>query len=540
MKKTGNHWFTAVTMFLLTLLLAGCMGDGKTPLYGTIDVDVTDTADIEYEHVYVTINKIEFHPSADADTDSAGWQTVDISAHPVTVDLAQLANGTMYADTTANNAALFSGRALPADTYRQIRLYLASTEDAPPAPSAIAQGLKYNNQATLEDGTIAPIRFPNSGDGIKIVPESPLVVSAGKLARFALDFNLMDDMIDSYPNGEIECFLKPRLSYFDMDAVGAIRGTVAAANLSSAYIVVTAQQVVPGKECRVVRRTTTVDETTGAFNLYPLPVSGNDTTAVYDILLHGRNTQTVIAKNVTVRKGTSLSAGAADMGTIAMNPASEFNAQLQNPFHPSGAWVSFYQTLTTDPVPFAVRTYHLNPYTGKFPSPIQLVSGAIQVYDFSTGRMNGPASDATTTPESFAAVAEAPLYGRSAGVDVAGAAGTTVAFTPNPLLPLPGANRIDTAISMPATMIGALDKGYIFITYGGLIIDCYDLDALMAAGGGSYSISNLPGGTAATPLPGAFYGVSVFGWGGGNFASGSQLQVDLTRGNRAAAITMMR
>ncbi|KAF0218060.1 MAG: hypothetical protein FD174_3080 [Geobacteraceae bacterium] len=538
MKGTGKFLRLAAVIFPLALLTAGCMGTGKTPLVATVDVDVTDTADLEYQHVYVTINKIEFHSSPDADSDSAGWQTVDISANPVTVDLAQLANGKMYADTSTNKKALFSGIALPADTYRQVRLYLAPTEDAALAPSAIALGLRYNNQATLDYGTIAPIRIPNSGDGIKVVPESPLVVTAGKNARLVLDFNLMDDMIDVYPNGEVECILKPRLGYFDMDAVGAIKGRVAFGNLHESYMVIKAEQVDSGKSFRVVRRTTIVDETTGAFNLYPLPVFGNATTATYDILLRGRNAQTVIVKNVTVHKGTSLTAGAADLGTIAMNHGSEFEAQILDPFHPSGAWVGFHQTLTTDPVPFEVRTYHLNPYTGKFTNPVQLSSEAIQVYDFSTGSMSGPISDTTTTPASFFAVTEAPLYGRSAGVNVAGVTGTTVTFTPNPLTALPSANKIDIAISMPGSMIGTLTKGYLFITYGGLIIDCYQLDALMAAGGGSHTVLNLPGGTAATPLPGAFYGVSVFGWGVGTFASGGQLQVDLTSRNGAAVITM--
>jgi Domain of unknown function (DUF4382) len=540
MKNAARNLSAATVIFALTLVLAGCMGYGKIPLYGTVDVDVTDTADVDYQHVFVTITKIEFHPSADADTDSFGWQTVDISANPVTVDLAQLSNGKMYADATANNRALFSGASLPADTYRQVRLYLASTEDATLAPSARAWGLRYNNQATLYGGIIAPIRIPNLGDGIKVVPESPLVVTAGKKARLALDFNLMDDMIDVYPNGEIECILKPRLGYFDMDAVGAVKGRVAIANVYESYMVAKAEQVDSGKNCRVARRTTTVDEDTGEFNLYPLPVFGNASTATYDILLRGKNAQTVIVKNVKVHKGTSLTAGAADLGTIAMNPGSEFNAQLLDPFHPSGAWVGFHQTLTTDPVPFEVRTYHLNPYTGKFPAPVQLSTEAVQVYDFSTGSMSGPTSDATTTPGSFLAITEAPLYSSSAGVHVAGATGSTVTFTPSPLTPLPSANRIDVLVSQPASLIGKLTKGYLFITYGGLIIDCYDVDSLMAAGGGSFSVANLPGGSATTPLAGAFYGVSVFGWGTDAFASGSQLQISLTSGNGASAITLAK
>jgi hypothetical protein len=105
---------------------------------------------------------------------------------------------------------------------------------------------------------------------------------------------------------------------------------------------------------------------------------------------------------------------------------------------------------------------------------------------------------------------------------------------------LPSANRIDISVSQPASLIGKLNKGYFFITYGGLIIDCHDIDSLMAAGGGSFTIPDIPGGTAANPLAGAYYGVSVFGWGTGEFASGSQFLVDLTSGNRDVSITMTK
>src|SRR6185369_3739621 len=115
----------------------------------------------------------------------------------------------------------------------------------------------------------------------------------------------------------------------------------------------------------------------------------------------------------------------------------------------------------------------------------------------------------TTNPGSFTAITEAVLYGLSPGVNVSGAAGTTVTFTPNSLMALPNANTINATISIPASMTGVLNKGYLFITSGGLIIDCYNVDSLVAAGGGSYTIQNLPGGTVAAPLPGAYYWMNV-------------------------------
>lgn len=525
-------------MLSLLLLLAGCTGQKVAP-YGTIDVDVMDSAALEYSHVYLTINKIAFHTSPDAGPNAAGWEVQDISDHPVTVDLAQLANGRLYADTTPYNTPLFSDLELPIGTYRQIRLYLASSEGAVLTPSARAMGLRYNNQATFEDGTQAVVRIPNAGEGIRLVPESPFVVAIGKRVRLAIDFNLMDDMLEVYPDGQTECIMKPRLGYFDLAAAGAIKGKIVFGNLPAPYLIAKAQQVDPGRGCRVVRRSAAVNETTGEFNLYPLPVFGNSTTAVYDVLLRGDNAQTTIVRNVKVHKGTTLAAGAVDLGTIAMNPGREFTAQLQSPLHPTGAWVNFYQTLTTDPVPFEVRTLHLNPFTGMFTDPVGLSGEAIQVYDFAAGSLVGPYSDATTTPGVFSAMAEAVLYGRSGGVMVSGTAGSAATFTPAGLTAQPNANRIDATVTIAPPLQASLNKGYLFITSGGLIIDCYEVDALIGAGGGTYAVPNLPGGTAAEPLAGAFYGLNLMGWGGGQVATGSRLHIDLTSGNNTAAITLL-
>ncbi len=540
MKAMRRFLCRATALFSLAFALAGCTGSKVQP-YGTVDVDLMDAPSIEYLHVYITVKKIAFHASPDAGNSSAGWREFDMSANPVTIDLAQLTNGSLYADTTADKLPLFSGVALPVGTYRQIRLYLVPTEEKTLARSAVAKGLLYNNQATFDDGSNAPIRIPNSGEGIKLIPETPLVVVAGKNNRLALDFNLMDDMLDVYPEGQIECILKPRLGVFDMGAAGAVKGKVVFSNHSTPYLSVKAEQIVAGRECRVVRRTTTNDKSDGSFNLYPLPVFGSNSTAVYDILLRGRNMQTVIVKNVKVHKGTSLADGAVNLGTITMNPSGEFSAQLAAAMHPSGAWLNFYQTLVTDPVPFVVDTRHLNPYTGKFATPIDLPVTAIEVYDFSSGSLAGPVIDATTNPGSYFAVTEAVLYGRSGGVNVSGAAETAVTFTPGALTAAPGANSIDAAISIPAATTGSLNKGYLFITSGGLIIDCYQVDALLAGGGGSYTIPNLPGGTLATSLPGAYYDVIVLGWDGGKAViSGSQFNIDLSSENGTASITMVK
>ena len=551
MKTMKNLMRSLSVILFLALVLAGCgLNIDENSSVGEVDVDVTDAPSLEYDHVYITVTKVAFHESSDAGSNSSGWQTMDISANPVTIDLVQLADGKLYADTSAKNKPLFSGLLLPAGTYRQLRIYLASTED-PLTTSARALNLTYNNQATYTGETEnLPVRIPNSVEGIKLVPETPLVVTDQGYVRLALDFNLSDDMMEVYPSGLTECVLKPRLKVFDMDAVGAITGKVSFANLSTSHIVVMAQQRkdpfdpnnTTGKNYRVVRRTTAVDTKTGIFNLYPLPIFGNNTTADYDILIRGRHAQTTVIKGVKIHRGTNLRTGAVNMGQIDMIQGDDFTAQLPAAgMRPRGAWVNFYQTVGGDPVPFEVYSRHLDPYTGMFAEPVELSASAVRVATFDNrSGTAGPFTSDSTSRGSFTAIAAALLFTPGTGVNVTGAAESSVTFAPDSLTPLSGANSITARFTVPAALLAppGLTKGYLYITYGGLVIDCHDLDALIATGGGSFTVPGLPGGTAATPLAGAYYGVNILGWGSGTFASGSQLHIDLSTGNGTADITM--
>lgn len=540
----------AAAIFSLALLLAGCGGSGDTTPAGTVDVDVTDASSIDYAHVYVTVRAVAFHTvdtkgfklfstnhvfksyTANRAVQVSDWQVQTLPV-PITVDLAQLANGTMYADNNSGKS-LFSGIKLPEGRYQQIRIILAPTE-GPYVGSAT--GLTYNNEVQLpNDTTHYPLRVPSAAEGIKLVPESPVVVTAGGSVKLVLDFNLNNDVVKVSPNGQTEFILKPRLGYFDMNRVASITGKVAFGNLSTPRFVIKAEQVVAGKNYRIVRRWTTVDKATGKFNLYPLPVFGTATTATYDILLRGRNVQTAIVKGVKVHKGTTIATGV-NLGTIALQTGSEFTAQLATPYHPSGAWLNFYQTIQGDSIPYEVRYRHLNPYSGTFFVPIELSSGPIQVATFdNTAQTVGAFKADATSQGSFSAIVEAPFYGRGTAVTVAN--GTSpVSFTPSALTPLPSANAITANVTIPLTLTG-LTKGHLLITHGGLVIDSYQVDSLIAAGGGQYTVSNLPGGTTTSPLAGAYYGINVLSWGGGRTASGSQQHIDLTTGNGTAAVTL--
>jgi len=199
--------------------------------------------------------------------------------------------------------------------YQHIRIFLAATEDT---YVGSIPGLTYNNEVQLNNNPAHfPLRLPLAGEGIKVVPESPIELTSGATVTLALDFNLNNDVLRISPNGTTEFMLKPRLGFFDMSRVGAVTGTINFGNLSTSRLEVKAEQVKAGEPYRIVRRMTQVDQAGGRFNLYPLPVFGNRTTASYDILIRGRNVRTAIIKGVTVHKNTTPTTGV-DLGTIAM------------------------------------------------------------------------------------------------------------------------------------------------------------------------------------------------------------------------------
>ena len=569
MKLNAKLFMAGLLIVAVPLILGGCgdsSGTGATPT-GVANMDVTDAPAMDYSHVYVTVTGIAFHTDTTASFSdyssgrTSGWQVTRLTT-PKTVDLAQLANGTMYAGTNGGTS-LFSGMVLPVGTYRQIRIFLASTEDGLTA-SANALGLTYNNEVQLNgDGSHYPLRIPTADEGIRLIPEAPVVVTSGGSANLALDFNLNNDVVAVSPNGVKEFILKPQLGYFDLNSVGAVKGVVSFSNLSTSRFVIKAEQVKSGVNYRVVRRWTTVDRNSGAFTLYPLPIFNNATTATYDILLRGRNAETAIVKGVRIHKGSTPTGGAVDLGTIPIQPGSEFTAQLASAMHPTGAWLNFYQKLTGDPIPYEVRYRHLDPYTGTFHNAIELSTGPIHVATYTPGQALSFAPDATSQGI-FSVVSNAGGYfGPGAELSgLTGAAGQigvpiTMAAANYPQVSSPATPAQITAIfdmsffgrglghgmGMGTHITNYPNKGQIFVTHGGLIIDSVGTlsgdtmvgDAMYAGGGAGNPvvIANLPGGVSGT-----VYGLYALGWGNGVLAAGRDPGVNLKNGNTTSTIRM--
>jgi hypothetical protein len=571
---SARHYGTIKYLIILAmsaLALPGCSGSSGTTATpnaavsnAQVKVDVTDAPSIDYSHVYVTVTGVGFHladTAGFADYSSgvkAGWQVTRLAV-PMTVDLATLTNGKSLADVTGT--PLFAGITLTPGTYKQIRLFLASTEDAP-ASSATAAGLSYNNEVQLAGDTTGhyPLRVPCPAEGIRLVPESPVVVTAGGSLSVVLDFNLNSDVVEIKPNGSIEFILKPRLGYFDMSSVGAATGAVAFSNLSTTRFVIKAEQVKNGAAYRVVRRWTTVDKTSGVFKLYPLPVFGNATTASYDIVIRGLGVETAIVKGVTVHKGSTLDSGVANLGTISMVAGGQYTAQLAKPMHPSGAWIDFYQTISGDAIPYNIRDRHLDPYTGEFYNPIELSSSALLVATYTPGQALVFTPDSTSAG-SFTVVASAGgYYGPGKATTVTGTDGQTnvpitfdgVKGMPQVMAPA-SAGQITTYFDMKFFGMGKgrgmgggmmstrnPSAGQLFVTHGGMILDSTgtltgDATVKTALNNATKSVvmTNLPSGVAGTT-----YGLYAMGWGNGVLAAGKIGGVNLENGNASKTMQM--
>ena len=518
-----RRFFTLFLSLSFMFLFSACGGggSGSTPSAstgvagaGTANISLTD-APGNFDHVYITLNAVWIHASADADTDdTAGWKKFPLSS-PVTIDLARLENGQLE--------KVWSGLSLTAGSYQQIRFFVTPTED-PLASSAQKLGLEYNNEVVDQTGTVYPLRIPAPASGIKLIGTFDMA-TAGTL-DLAVDFDALHDVvrITAFGTGKTEYILKPRLAYFDLDNVGAITGSITdgAALDPNDHFVIKAEQLNSDGTYHVVRRWTGVD-TNGDFVLYPL------TPGTYDVVIRGLSTETMIIRNVPVTKGTTPTSSPTNIGAITTVAGTDYDSSGQ--VSPTGAWVQFYQTPSASDMPYEIRYRHFNPLTGQFTN-FALSDSPMQVGSY-TG--NSPVSFSQVTPVGgagvYSAYAKAELYNRSTtpvivnGTDAASLNFGTLSITAPAV-----AHQVSGTFSMGQNM-GPFDNGYVIVTYGGTIVNA--ISPVPMSDRSTYAIGNLPGG-----MPNAFYGIEAWAWNSSSFAIGRPGVADLTNGDATVNIQM--
>ncbi|HEU0202334.1 MAG TPA: DUF4382 domain-containing protein [Burkholderiaceae bacterium] len=510
----------AAIAFGTALGLAACGGGGSSggsaapqAATGKVTVAVTDAPSADFNQVWITIRRIDFNKAENATPNDPNWLSFPL-AEPVTVDLAQLANGNM--------AEVFQDIELPVGLYRQIRLVLVG-EDEPLTASALAAGLQYNDQVNFTGPTgvdrVAPLEIPHWRTGITVFGR--FTVEQDKTLRLVLDFDIDNDVVvlpDALSQTDGLAFtLKPFIRYYDLDLSGAIVGRIDPATLSPAarprggyWAIVKAQDLSSDGSVHVVRRATSI-RPDGSFTLFPVPVPSAGASKNYDITINGHNLQTSIVRGVPVVGGTTPTVNPTQLSAapLAMATGTEYGATLSSPAQPTGSWINFYQTLPGATAPYQVRFRHVNPFNGHVDLPLLLPAGDLRVGDYVAG--GAPVLSNVTPVEGsggFSAIADAVLYSPGAPVLVTPPASGSVTTLAGSTLAVNAALAVPGTINLAVTTMtpGRYDKGQFVITRFGFIVDSVAIDSVLASGG-NIAAANLPAGTSGKPLPqGVYFG----------------------------------
>src|SRR5579875_13968 len=296
MKKTRLNTGTILGLSLaLSITVAAMISCGSsstssnTPTTGTVQTFLSDppTCSAYYDHVYVTITKVEANISA---TSNSGWQTlVDLTSAPKQVDLMTLNPsatpnfcGTLY---------LLAQQQLPPGKYQQIRLILLAN-NASSGPSSNACSTGFNCVVPHGSSTSYELDLSSEAQtGIKIpasqIANGGLMVTAGQNTDFNIDFDSCASIVQE-GNGQYR--LKPVLHAGEVSLNNSVISGKAVDSSSGAAIpnaLVLLEQPDPNDATtdRVVMSGMTGSD--GSFSFCPLPASNTN----FDIVIAGQTTQ---------------------------------------------------------------------------------------------------------------------------------------------------------------------------------------------------------------------------------------------------------
>jgi hypothetical protein len=544
--KTVRTLLTAAAV-AAALGLAGCGGGGgnassSAPAAaptGVMNVQLTDGPSDEFQHVWVTIESIAFHTSPNQvwTPSDASWVKYKLPA-PITVDLSTLNNGTLD--------DVFAGLSLPVGTYRQIRFFFAGADDslttsALDTDDSTGAALQWNDQVEFLDGrnnwaiTEAPLEIAYPTQGIQLT--GTFSVTAGSTLALAVDFDL-EHIIVPFNHGGLTYFtMKPKLAYYDLSQVAAITGQVnpaqlcqsAAAQISQATscaynLIVKAELLTADGSRHAVARETTVDPITGNFTLYPLAThdAAGNAIAAYDVLVRGREMETMLVTGVPVTTGTHPGGTGSAAPTVLQSTAlvlslngGEYTAQFAtgSPLAPlSSGYAVFQQTLpVAGAVPYEVRWRNTDPFAGSFrnPIPLQGATSSLHVAPYNAGNTLAFSSVIPAEGQGAFTVAdnEVVYYALSPGaVMLPPSSGTTQTFTPG--LPTLAAGVQSGTIDATLSFSGIVHDNVceLVVSRFGAVIDAdtTDCSSILSTNGGSnsgsFSLTGIPAGE-----PGTYY-----------------------------------
>lgn len=483
------------------------------------NVGLTGTAPPDIAHLWITVEEVSFASAADTPPESAtGWARESLSK-PVVVDLANVDPGTLV--------SLVSNLTVPAGRYRQLHLGLADASERLLA-EARAVGLEYNAQVDTVDGdgrvARTPLELPVPGAGITMPVDltfeddsrlSGTGSRSGDVTNLAVALDAARDVVTYEYGANTGYILSPATSVDDAAAAGAVSGWVDASGLPDDHppIFVSAQvEDDSGTHRVVVRRRAVASD--GAFSLYPLPAARKDGTT-YDVVISCAGADTVVIHDVPVSDGVATELQSTP---IALWPAATVYADVatQPDDLPAGTHVEFYQTRPGDAVPYVIDGQTVDPLSRALPgNAFALSSGVLLVGRYADG---GAISFDAMTPNEGAGGYLVGSSGRyrertvaSEPSDVRGSSrNPSVVTAPHPAIAGGGlAGSLTVSIFVPA---GRYSRGFLTVSAGHGVVETAIVDALLARGGGSVILDDLPAGSALAPAAGVPYQVSVRAW----------------------------
>lgn len=483
------------------------------------NVGATGTAPPDIAHLWITVDEVSFATAADTPPESAtGWSRESLSK-PVVIDLANVDPGTLV--------SLVSNLSVPAGRYRQLHLGLADASERLLA-EARAVGLEYNAQvdAVDDDGRVTrtPLELPVPGAGITIPvdlsfeDDSRLSGTGGRsggVTNLAVALDAARDLLTYEYGSNTGYILSPVTSVDDVAAAGIVSGHIDPGALPDDHppIFVSAQvEDDSGRHRAVVRRRGVASD--GSFSLYPLPAARKDGTT-YDVVISCAGADTVVIHDVPVSDGVVTELQSTP---IVLSPATTVYADVatQPDGLPAGTHVEFYQTRPGDEVPYVIDGQTIDPLSRTLPgNAFALSSGVLLVGRYADGET---ISFAAMTPNEGAGGYLVGSSGRyrervvaSDPSDVRGSSRNPTAVTaPYPAIADGGlAGSLTVSIFAPD---GRYNRGFVTVSAGHGVVETVIVDALLARGGGTVILGDLPAGNALAPAAGVPYQVSVRAW----------------------------